>query len=151
MNPRYPFGVYTISNRARSASYATSPSRCYLSSPVIILQETQFVKRKFPFFGDLPAIQAGTESGRPSARTNAPSRILRGGHKAANGAYRYIPLALPLGELSPKVTERAFPLSVFAALSHLSQRERQGGGSIIPLRLNSGASPSQNTNRTSSI
>ena len=25
MNPRYPFGVYTISNRARSASYATSP------------------------------------------------------------------------------------------------------------------------------
>ena len=29
MNPRYPFGVYTISNRARSASYATSP--CTLS------------------------------------------------------------------------------------------------------------------------
>ena len=26
MNPRYPFGVYTISNRARSASYATSPN-----------------------------------------------------------------------------------------------------------------------------
>ena len=26
LNPRYPFGVYTISNRARSASYATSPS-----------------------------------------------------------------------------------------------------------------------------
>ena len=51
LNPRYPFGVYTISNRARSASYATSPSRCYLSSPVIILQETRFVKRKFPFFG----------------------------------------------------------------------------------------------------
>ena len=25
LNPRYPFGVYTISNRARSASYATSP------------------------------------------------------------------------------------------------------------------------------
>ena len=60
------------------------------------------------------------------------------------------PLALPLGELSPQVTERVvqsflndeinlyahttkihlawplFPLSVFAALSHLSQRERQG-------------------------
>lgn len=28
MNPRYPFGVYTISNRARSASYATSPWNC---------------------------------------------------------------------------------------------------------------------------
>ena len=26
LNPRYPFGVYTISNRARSASYATSPN-----------------------------------------------------------------------------------------------------------------------------
>ena len=60
------------------------------------------------------------------------------------------PLALPLGELSPQVTERVvqsflnnkinlyahttkihlawplFPLSVFAALSHLSQRARQG-------------------------
>ena len=47
-------------------------------------------------------------------------------------------LALPLGELSPQVTERAsqpfsnnkidwsvFPLSVLAALGHLSQRERQ--------------------------
>ena len=30
LNPRYPFGVYTISNRARSASYATSP--CAFSS-----------------------------------------------------------------------------------------------------------------------
>ncbi len=29
MNPRYPFGVYTISNRARSASYATSPSALF--------------------------------------------------------------------------------------------------------------------------
>ena len=42
------------------------------------------------------------------------------------------PLALPLGELSPQVTERAWrpstnTLSVFAALSHLSQREKQGG------------------------
>ena len=27
LNPRNPFGVYTISNRARSASYATSPYR----------------------------------------------------------------------------------------------------------------------------
>ncbi|OLA40746.1 MAG: hypothetical protein BHW31_02115 [Firmicutes bacterium CAG:110_56_8] len=59
-------------------------------------------------------------------------------------------MALPLGELSPQVTERVvqsflngeinlyahttkihlawplFPLSVFAALSHLSQRARQG-------------------------
>ncbi len=47
------------------------------------------------------------------------------------------PLALPLGELSPQVTERAIPplvgalsqpsLSVLAALGHLSRRERQGG------------------------
>ena len=39
------------------------------------------------------------------------------------------PLALPLGELSPKVTERAIEvhtLSVLAVLGHLSQRERQG-------------------------
>ena len=39
---------------------------------------------------------------------------------------------LSLGELSPQVTERALQpsaqtLSVFAALSHLSQREKQGG------------------------
>ena len=33
-------------------------------------------------------------------------------------------LALPLGELSAKLTERA--LSVLAALGHLSHRERQG-------------------------
>ena len=52
------------------------------------------------------------------------------------------PLALPLGELSPQVTERVLPpflnnkinlcahtpfaLSVLAALGHLSHRERQG-------------------------
>ena len=40
-------------------------------------------------------------------------------------------MAPPLGELSPKVTERVlhpcFPLSVLASLVHLSQRERQGG------------------------
>ena len=60
--------------------------------------------------------------------------------KIVNGAYRYryapflvpgySPLALPPGELSPKVTERVLqpcPLSVFASLSHLSHRERQGG------------------------
>ena len=41
-------------------------------------------------------------------------------------------LALPLGELSPQVTERVLQtwslstLSVFASLRHLSQRERQG-------------------------
>jgi hypothetical protein len=38
-------------------------------------------------------------------------------------------LALPLGELSPKVTERALPLrslSVLASLGQLSQGERQG-------------------------
>ena len=49
-------------------------------------------------------------------------------------------MALPLGELSPQVTERVsqpfsnnnkmewslFTLSVLAALGHLSQRERQG-------------------------
>ena len=66
-----------------------------------------------------------------------------GVHKTVNGAYRYryapflmstyyvmgrSPLALPLGELSPQVTERVLPfaLSVLAALGHLSQRERQG-------------------------
>ena len=37
-------------------------------------------------------------------------------------------MALPLGELSPQVTERVLPfvLSVLAALGHLSHRERQG-------------------------
>ena len=37
-------------------------------------------------------------------------------------------MALPLGELSPQVTERVLPfaLSVLAALGHLSQGERQG-------------------------
>ena len=54
---------------------------------------------------------------------------------------RYSPLALPLGELSPKVTERAFPLSVLASLGHLSQWERQGvlaleqAQQIVPLCL----------------
>ena len=41
MNPRYPFGVYTISNRARSASYATSPS--FAISLHIILHLPNFV------------------------------------------------------------------------------------------------------------
>ena len=35
LNPRYPFGVYTISNRARSASYATSPCRPRLQSACV--------------------------------------------------------------------------------------------------------------------
>ena len=37
-------------------------------------------------------------------------------------------MALPLGELSPQVTERVLPfaLSVLTALGHLSHRERQG-------------------------
>ena len=58
----------------------------------------------------------------------------------------YSPLALPLGERSPQATERVlpplFPLSVLAALSHLSHRERQGvlannkqAQQIIPLYL----------------
>ena len=43
----------------------------------------------------------------------------------------YSPLALPLGELSPQVTERAlqpflFTLSVLAALGHLSQGRGKG-------------------------
>ena len=46
------------------------------------------------------------------------------------------PLALPLGELSPKVTERAFPLvslSVFALLSRLSQKEARGQFNRAPM------------------
>ena len=46
----------------------------------------------------------------------------------------HTPLALPLGELSPQVTD-TISLSVFASLSHLSHRERQGVQSIIPLCL----------------
>ena len=51
LNPRYPFGVYTISNRARSASYATSP--CLVGSLAdsdMILHEAKFVKQNFYFF-----------------------------------------------------------------------------------------------------
>ena len=49
MNPRYPFGVYTISNRARSASYATSPSdpATFVASQSIILYLKRFVKTYF--------------------------------------------------------------------------------------------------------
>ena len=90
-------------------------------------------------------------------RLSGGTRI-EGSRKTVNGAYRYryapflVPiydaLALPLGELSPQVTERSlapagrhlpakvpafsdwtlplFALSVLAALGHLSHRERQG-------------------------
>ena len=46
------------------------------------------------------------------------------------------PLALPLGELSPKVTERAFflfSLSVFASLNRLSQKETRGQFNRAPM------------------
>ena len=58
-------------------------------------------------------------TGNPSPTEIMPSPVWRGGRKTVNGAYRYryapyvmplpplAPLALPLGELSPKVTERA--------------------------------------------
>ena len=52
MNPRYPFGVYTISNRARSASYATSPNVSFVASPVIIQHPTRFVNPYFFFFDE---------------------------------------------------------------------------------------------------
>ena len=80
---------------------------------------------------------------------------LRGGHKTVNGAYRkryapffvpkYNPSALPLGELSPKVTERAlhpnFP-SPSSLRSDTSPKERGKGfllsfcicRGILPLR-----------------
>ena len=53
LNPRYPFGVYTISNRARSASYATSPYAVFAASPVIIHHHSGFVKHLFPFLKNL--------------------------------------------------------------------------------------------------
>ena len=46
------------------------------------------------------------------------------------------PLALPLGELSPKVTERAFSLfslSVFVSLNRLSQKETRGQFNRAPM------------------
>ena len=50
LNPRYPFGVYTISNRARSASYATSPFASALADFDIIHHEPKNVKHYFIFF-----------------------------------------------------------------------------------------------------
>ena len=61
------------------------------------------------------------------------------------------PLALPLGELSAQLTERALqspaahPLSVFAPLSHLSQRERQAHAVPPPLQGEAFFSPLQTT------
>ena len=43
------------------------------------------------------------------------------------------PLALPLGELSPKVTERAFSLPVFVSLNRLSQKETRGQFNRAPM------------------
>ncbi len=61
MNPRYPFGVYTISNRARSASYATSPYRFLLVSLDILQYLRVFVKPKFcKFQGTVTACAKGT-------------------------------------------------------------------------------------------
>ena len=51
LNPRYPFGVYTISNRARSASYATSPCVGFVASPLIIQHTFWFVN---PYFHNFP-------------------------------------------------------------------------------------------------
>ena len=66
MNPRYPFGVYTISNRARSASYATSPCSGLAADPLIIQHGTPFVKHYFSFFanlmGELTLVKLGIES-----------------------------------------------------------------------------------------
>ena len=63
MNPRYPFGVYTISNRARSASYATSPCcdrYCsqleYITLFDSICQYLFSVFSQFIFIPDLSAI-----------------------------------------------------------------------------------------------
>ena len=51
MNPRYPFGVYTISNRARSASYATSPNYVLRRDRLsILLYLACFVKHYFCLF-----------------------------------------------------------------------------------------------------
>ena len=53
----------------------------------------------------------------------------------------YSPLALPLGELSPQVTERVlqlvFALSDLAVLGHLSHGERRGVRAGIPSGLRS--------------
>ena len=51
LNPRYPFGVYTISNRARSASYATSPCAGFPADLHMIHHPIGFVKCIFPFSG----------------------------------------------------------------------------------------------------
>ena len=57
LNPRYPFGVYTISNRARSASYATSPWVCSskleyitLCKPICQVKKQKNTKKLFRLF-----------------------------------------------------------------------------------------------------
>ena len=56
MNPRYPFGLYTISNRARSASYATSPSgfcawlRCQLGYNTLYSSKCQHLFSVFKIY-----------------------------------------------------------------------------------------------------
>ena len=57
-------------------------------------------------------------------------RSCEAAHQPKRLPLRGRPVALPLGELSPQATERVLvqrTLSVFASLSHLSQRERQEG------------------------
>ena len=57
-------------------------------------------------------------------------RSCEAAHQPKRLPLRGRPVALPLGELSPQATERVLvqrTLSVFASLSYLSQRERQGG------------------------
>ena len=50
LNPRYPFGVYTISNRARSASYATSPYRFFRSALIYYNRSSVLSSTNFTFF-----------------------------------------------------------------------------------------------------
>ena len=47
MNPRYPFGVHTISSRARYDHFDTAPYGCCSDSLCMIARFAKFVKRKF--------------------------------------------------------------------------------------------------------
>ena len=68
-NSRYPFEVYTISNRARSTSYATSPYCCLFTAEVIIPSFSPKVNRKFQDFRGIfhhsPSPPPGRAAGRP--------------------------------------------------------------------------------------
>ena len=110
----------------------------------IILHHAKVVKCYFAFFhtfGELNSPRRALPCSHWRSITKSTLSFLLDGRKTVNVAYRYSPLALPLGELSPKVTERAFPLSVLASLGHLSQGERQGvlaleqAQQIVPLCL----------------